>query len=169
MIHDYNFGTACSFTGHRPEKLPWRSNESDPRCVALKEKLIDAIRSVYSSGISHFICGMAKGCDMYFAEAVIALRDEYSDITLEAAVPCPTQSHGWGSADRQRYNYILHQCDHVELVQHEFTPDCMMLRNKYMVDHSNVLIAVYDGTVGGTMGTVNYATRQGLEIIRIEP
>ena len=30
----------CCFTGHRPEKLPWRYDESDPRCVELKLSLI---------------------------------------------------------------------------------------------------------------------------------
>ena len=23
----------CCFTGHRPEKLPWRDNERDPPCL----------------------------------------------------------------------------------------------------------------------------------------
>ena len=26
----------CCFTGHRPDKLPWGPDESDPRCAALK-------------------------------------------------------------------------------------------------------------------------------------
>ena len=33
----------CCFTGHRPEKLPWRNNEADPRCIALKERLDKAL------------------------------------------------------------------------------------------------------------------------------
>ena len=36
----------CCFTGHRPEKLPWGSDESDPRCTALKKKLSDAVLSL---------------------------------------------------------------------------------------------------------------------------
>ena len=31
--------TTCCFTGHRPGKLPWRDDETDPRCVALKESI----------------------------------------------------------------------------------------------------------------------------------
>ena len=29
----------CCFTGHRPDKLPWGTDESDPRCLALKARL----------------------------------------------------------------------------------------------------------------------------------
>ena len=66
--------TSCCFTGHRLEKLPWRGNENDPRCIALKERIAAAVEAVYRSGIRHFICGMATGCDMYFCEAAIAPR-----------------------------------------------------------------------------------------------
>ena len=37
-----------------------------------------------------------------------------------------------------------------------------------MVDSSSVLIAAYDGRSGGTMSTMLYAMRQGLEIIEIQ-
>lgn len=29
-------GRTCAFTGHRPQNLPFRFNESDKRCIALK-------------------------------------------------------------------------------------------------------------------------------------
>ena len=81
--------STCCFTGHRPEKLPWGSDETDPRCKALKQKLQDAVSAAYDEGMRHFICGMARGCDFYFAEAVLALRADKQDVTLEAAVPAP--------------------------------------------------------------------------------
>ena len=166
MILDMTPGSACCFTGHRPEKLPWRYDENDPRCAALKERIADTVRAVYEAGVRHFICGMAKGCDMYFAEAVIAMRDEYPGVTLEAAIPCESQADRWSVAERERYFYVIHQCDRETLVQREYTDDCMLRRNRYMVDNASILIAVYDGTRGGTMQTVNYAARRGLEIIQ---
>lgn len=158
---------ACSFTGNRPEKLPWGTNERDERCGELKERIDDAVRRVYRAGARRFICGMAKGCDMYFAEAVIALRDEYHGITLEAAIPCLTQSGGWNDRDRERYEYILHQCDDVTLISRDYTPGCMQRRNKYMVDSSQVLIAARTGTPGGTEQTIRYARRVGVRVIEL--
>ena len=168
MLDVYN-GASCCFTGPRPEKLPWGDDERQIGCVKLKSRLFDTLYAVYSSGIRHFICGMAKGCDMYFAEAVIALRDERPGITLEAAIPCDSQSSSWSLSQRQRYDYIVHQCDVETILQHQYTPDCMHKRNEYMVDHSSLLIAVYGGTGGGTLYTINYALRQGLEVIRLTP
>ena len=43
----------CCFTGHRPEKLPWRYDESDPRCVELKGRLAAALGDAYGKGKRH--------------------------------------------------------------------------------------------------------------------
>ena len=72
--------TVCTFTGHRPKKLPWGYNEGDSRCIALKKRIYDVCEAVASTGVRSFICGMAEGCDLYFAEAVLALKKTYPDI-----------------------------------------------------------------------------------------
>lgn len=159
----------CCFTGHRPEKLPWGGNEADPRCQALKQKILDTVSAVYDGGMRHFICGMARGCDFYFAETVVGLRCQHSDITLEAAVPCPTQAAGWPEADRLRWRQLLAVCDLETMVQDRYSPGCMHRRNRYMVDHSAMVIAVYDGTNGGTRRTLEYAIRQKVPFIDIRP
>ena len=159
----------CCFTGHRPEKLPWGTDEGDPRCRMLKKKLYDAVEAAYGEGMRHFICGMARGCDFYFAEAVLALRAERGDVSLEAAVPCPTQADSWPAEDRARWRRILDQCDLETMVQHNYTPGCMLRRNRYMVDHSALVIAVYDGTSGGTRRTLEYALRRKVPFLDIDP
>ena len=158
----------CCFSGHRPSKLPWHYREEDPRCLNLKLDIVQQLTSAYDRGFRHFICGMAEGCDMYFADAVIALRQIHPDVTLEAAIPCGTQSERWVKTQRQRYNGLLDACDQVTVLQIHYTPDCMQRRNRYMVDSSSLLLACFDGSPGGTMNTIVYAQRQKLEIISIE-
>ena len=82
-----NRDNTCCFTGHRPEKLPWRDNEEDPRCLALKVRIGRELEEAYRAGYRHFICGMAQGADFYFCEAAFALRDRRSGVTVEAAIP----------------------------------------------------------------------------------
>ena len=159
---------SCCFTGHRPAKLPWGANENDPRCTALKEELFCRLLGIYEAGYSHFICGMAIGCDMFFAEAVLRLKKEHPEITLEAAVPCGSQPDRWTRALRERYNALLDSCSEVKVLQLHYSPDCMQKRNQYMVDKSSLLLACFDGRPGGTMSTILYAQRQGLKTIIID-
>lgn len=159
----------CCFTGHRSSKLPWGSNERDPGCLRLKQDIANVVRAVYESGIRHYICGMARGCDTYFAEAVIALRYDEPEITLEAAVPCEFQDKNWSKEDSARYDRILACCDKVTMVSTAYDRGCMMRRNMYMVQQSSVIIAVYGGGSGGTFNTLRYAYQEGLEIIEITP
>ena len=158
----------CCFTGHRPDKLPWGDWEKAPACQDLKRRLNQAVESAYADGCRHFICGMALGCDMYFAAAVIALRRRYHDVTLEAAIPCASQAARWNAAQRALYDLMLAECDEVSILQHGYTPDCMQARNKYMVDSSAVLLACFDGRPGGTMNTILYARRQGVQTVIID-
>ena len=73
------------------------------------------------------------------------------------------------AADRLRRQRLLNQCDLETVVQHHYTKGCMLRRNRYMVDRSSLLIAVYDGTPkGGTMNTLAYALRQGVETIILD-
>ena len=156
---------SCCFTGHRPEKLPWRYREADLRCLSLKRRIADAAEAAYEEGYRHFLCGMALGCDLYFCECVLALRAVHPDITVEAAVPCPTQADGWPPEQRARYRRLLDACDFETLVSNRYTPYCMQRRDRYMVDHASLLIAVFDGTPGGTRYTMEYAISRRIFVV----
>ena len=160
----------CCFTGHRPPRLPWGADESHPRCRDLKERLAAALEEAYQQGYRHFLCGMAQGADLYFGEAVIALRAAHPDVTLEAAVPFEGQADHWPEPDRRRRQRLLDACDYESVVQHRYSKGCMQRRNRFMVDRSSLLLAVYDGTpAGGTAATVLYAMQRGLHLVFLDP
>ena len=159
---------SCCFTGHRPMKLPWGMNEDDPRCISLKQELDARLEAIYELGYRRFLCGMAIGCDMYFAESVLKLRETHGDVMLEAAIPFGDQPGRWTGKLRRRYNGLIDRADTVTVLQYGYTPDCMMRRNRYMVDRSSLLLACYDGRPGGTMSTILYAERSGVKTVIIE-
>ena len=156
----------CTFSGHRPEKLPWGRDQSDPRCTALKITLYRELRALCLRGVLSYICGMARGADQLFLEALLELRKEFP-LTVEAAVPCPSQADAWSPEEQTRYRALLGQCDRVTLVEDHYSPGCMLRRNRYMVDHADILVTVFDGSPGGTASTVAYAESRGLEILPI--
>ena len=59
----------CAFTGHRPQSLPFGFNESDERCIALKQTLrAEIIRLIEQEGVTHFISGMALSGNCTWSE-----------------------------------------------------------------------------------------------------
>lgn len=163
--------TSACFTGHRSQKLPWRFNEDDERCKSMKEKLRIEIVKAIENGYKTFICGMAIGFDMICAETVLALKKQYPDIKLIGALPCKTQDSKWFYKDKIRYRNLLDKLDGIRCIYDTYIgSECMLERNRYMVNNSSLLIALFDGiTIGGTMSTVEYAKMQNLKIVVIGP
>lgn len=158
--------TLC-FTGRRPQNLPWKFDETDRRCVNLKKTLENKIDAAIANGFTHFISGMALGVDMWAAEIVISRKASGAEITLEAALPHPKQSAGWSYANKKRYDAILKNCDKITCVCEKFSYSCLMQRNCYMVDHSDMVIAVTDGFTGGSGKTALYARSKGVPVYLI--
>ena len=157
-------GASCCFTGHRPSKLPWGYREDDLRCMDLKMDIVQALVALYARGFRHFLCGMAEGCDLYFAESVLLLREVHDDVRLESVVPFRGQADRWTAEQQQRYKSLLVQADQVTVLQEDYSPGCMMARNRYLVNHASLLLACYNGEAGGTRSTILYARERGLEI-----
>lgn len=161
---------SCSFTGHRPHKLPWKDDEADPRCVALKAMLMEQITAMVKAGITDFFSGMAEGTDHYCAQIVLALRKRDPRLRLHCVLPHEGQADKWIDPARERYHSILKQADSIEYVSHAYYEGCMLDRNRRLVDQAGILLAVYNGVRrSGTGATVNYARKMGREITMIDP
>lgn len=155
--------TICA-TGHRPNKL-YGYNLMDPRWISLKGKMKQLL---ISNQCNEAISGMALGVDTIFALAVLELKQQGYPIKLHCAIPCRHHSSKWRDESIAMYSEILHQADKIVLVSdEEYQPWVMQKRNEYMVDLSDKVIAVWDGTPGGTANCVKYAQKCHKEIIRI--
>ena len=157
----------CAFTGHRPQRLPWGQREEDPRCRALKTLLYSAVLQASAQGCETFLCGMALGCDTYFAETVLRRKEQDPSLRLVAMLPCPEQARRWPEQDRRRYEALLAQCDRVRVLEPCYSEGCMLRRNRAMVDEAQLLISVFDGQPGGTASTVRYARERGVGILPV--
>lgn len=161
---------ACSFTGHRPKKLPWKYDEGDSRCVALKAELTAQITKLTEAGVTDFFSGMAEGTDCYCAQIVLDLHRKNPALKLHCVLPCEGQADRWSDSARERYDSILEQADFVDYVSREYHDKCMLERNRRLVEQAGILLAVYNGEWrGGTAATVRYARNMGRGIIMIHP
>ena len=161
---------SCAFTGYRPSKFPWRYNEEDIRCVALKAVLTEQIAALAKAGVTDFFSGMAEGTDCYCSQIVLTLRETNPALKLHCVLPHEGQADRWSDSARERYNAILEQAASVDYVSRAYYDGCMIDRNHRLVESACLLLAVYNGVRrSGTGATVNYARKMGREIIVIDP
>lgn len=145
---------AC-FTGHRPEKLQQTEKEI---CKGLERE----IRKAIDCGIYVFITGMARGVDIWAAEIVLRLRNEGQNVKLICASPYDGFERGWSAEWQRRYNVILAAADLVRFICPGYSRACFQIRNEWMVNHSALVIAVFNGQPSGTKNTIDYANRKGV-------
>lgn len=156
--------------GHRPQRFPWRYDESDWRCAALKATLAEQIAALAGAGVTDYYSGGADGVDCWAALAVLALREKNPALRLHCILPHEGQADKWSVSARKRYHSILTQANSVEYVCRTYYDGCMIDRNHRLVESTGLLLAVYNGARRcGTGATVNYARKMGREIIVIDP
>ena len=153
-------------TGHRPNKL-YGYDVYHPQWVKLKETFKYLLKKYQCE---EAITGMALGVDTVFALAALELKEEGYPIKLHCAIPCRNHSSRWVKESVLLYNDILSKADTVKLVSdEEYKPYLMQKRNEYMVDLADKVIAVWDGSKGGTGNCVAYAQKCKKDIVRIKP
>ena len=150
----------CCFTGHRPNKLRQSEQEIKP----LLEKAIDW---AIDNGFVTFISGMAEGVDIWAAEIILDKRKSNADLHLICALPHPGFENRRSMSEKARFQKIIAAADFVKLVGDRYFTGCYQVRNEFMVDHSSLVIAAFNGIASGTKNTVDYAKRRGVRVINI--
>lgn len=162
----------CCFTGHRNQKLPWGFTESGERFNAVKQQAEHQIDKAIEDGFTTFICGMALGFDMLCAEIVLDRKDklrESKPIKFICAIPCENQDKFWNEKQQKRYKYLMDRADMVYFASKTYNPYCTEKRNRFMVDNSSRVIALFGGCDGGTKNTLEYAFKAGKDVVIIQP
>jgi len=176
------------FTGHRPPKFGGYVDNNPPYdnklnyivWSILHEEIVNQIEQIRESRETiTFITGMALGVDQWAASAArLARKDEESiqiisghgvDVKLIAAIPFLGQEKNWPEQSQEQYRHLLNHCDDIYFVDEEgYAPWKLLNRNKWMVDNSDLVIAVWNrNEKGGTAHCVRYAKKQGKKVINL--
>ncbi len=150
----------CCFTGHRPDKM--ELGEKD-----IKSLLEKAIDDAIAGGYVTFITGMAMGTDIWAAEIVLERKKTNGDLRLICALPHPNFESRRSITEKMRFNKIIKKADLVKEINNHYFTGCYQVRNEWMVDRSNLVIAVFNGQKSGTKNTVDYAFRKGIGVINV--
>lgn len=165
--------TAC-FTGHRQLNGQYY-NRSNPSTdwVMLRNYLntvLMGLTTQESNPTDHFISGLAIGVDTLAAECVGHMRTFVkTPIKLTGAMPFPSQPSKWPQQTQDHFQYICALCNEVVTVSPDpYHPSKMKIRNEWMVDHSDYVIAIWSGIEkGGTWNCITYARSHGKPVLLI--
>lgn len=87
-----------------------------------------------------------------------------------AIVPCQDQSLLWKRQDKAKYKKLLDSATEVKVLYPKYFQGVMNQRNLYMVKHSDLCLAVYNGSkTGGTFHAVNLALAHNLPTVIFNP
>lgn len=164
----------CAITGHRPTRFKFKYNENDSRCKRLKRCLKEQFMELYGQGVRRFLVGGALGVDMWSGEILLKLKLEpdYKDIELIMVLPYPGHDERWDERSKKRLAFLIEHSAECITVGQKAWRESFMQRNRYLVDHADCLLAVYDNERSirsGTGMTVHYAEKKELPVIMIHP
>jgi len=144
------------FTGHRNIPLLY---------LDWKKAIEALIRLAYQEGANHYYCGMAIGSDQLFARALIDFQ-----LPWTAVIPCRNQELKWNNKQKQTYKELLKLSTNKVTLYPEYNPGVFHGRNAYMIKHSDICLAIYDGRKsGGTYQTFQLAIACNLTVFRFNP
>ena len=144
-------------TGHRPDKL---GGYSTP---VLEKAILVATNWLTINKPDTVISGMALGWDQALAIAAIRLK-----IPVTAAIPFAGQEFKWPAKSQDLYLRILNNCaEQVIVCKGGFKPASMQIRNEWMVDHADTILALWNGSSGGTANCVEFARYMKKPIINL--
>lgn len=165
-------------TGHRPDKLAGYDRDN-PLRRALRARFTEMALCVVASRLletgdaqAEVFTGMAQGWDQDVACACIR-----AELPFVACVPFAGQERFWTPDARDDYAAILSRAKRVasgseRAPQPQSKAEAVHLlhaRNRFIVDSTDVVIACFDGSSGGTSNCIAYAQQRRKRVIVIDP
>ena len=151
-----------AFTGHRPPKLigGYDIYVGERFHVAFEWIQTQLTNSLKELQPTKAISGMALGVDTWAAKICVELN-----IPFIAAIPFEGQEKRWSKQDQNIYNQLLEKAEKVITVSNGgYKPSAYQIRDEWMVDNADMVLAVFDGSKSGTKNTIDYAKKVGKEV-----
>ena len=159
---------AVCFSGHRPARLPGKGDPNTPEARTLAAALRQEIEGAIRRGKTVYLHGAMAGWDVFCAEQIIALKEQYPYIRLFTVAPYAvhffTHERCWTPEWIERAKTVCRLSDYGISLAENYRQGIYYERNRALVDHSSELICYWDGGSGGTAYSVEYAHTKGIPV-----
>ncbi|MEG4210424.1 SLOG family protein [Microcoleus sp. S13_B4] len=131
-------------------------------------KVDKLITMALNQGVTKFLCGMALGTDQIAAEILVRRKLKWT-----AVIPCADQHKLWKPHQQSHYKKLLEQATEQRCLYQTYSAGVMQARNQWMVNRSDICLAVFSGDPhgvgGGTATTFKMARNRNLLIYQYIP
>lgn len=131
-------------------------------------KVDKLITMALNQGVTKFFCVMALGTDQIAAEILIRRKLKWT-----AVIPCADQHKLWKPRQQSHYQKLLAQATEQKCLYQTYSTGVMHARNQWMVNRSDICLAVFEGDRygrgGGTASTFKMARARNLLIYQYIP
>ena len=156
-----------ALTGHRPKRLRLPENEADDAWEKIEEWIVKQLFKMNEVCYLErenldIYCGMASGSDFAFGTVAMLVKVyEIIPLRLHCVLPCKDYN-----SSHALYDGMKKYADEWIELSDEFYKGCDNARDQYMVDHCDVLLAIWDGKKsGGVWSTIRKAQKAGKQIV----
>ncbi|MBS4209805.1 DUF1273 domain-containing protein [Bacillus sp. FJAT-50079] len=163
-----------AITGYKSFELGIYKN-SDPAVQYIKKLLSRQIAQLAEEGLEWVIISGQQGVELWGAEALIALQDQYPDLKLAVITPFLHQEEKWNEDNQQLYEKVIAHADYVaSLSKQPYTaPWQFRNKNQFFLEKTNGAIILYDEEKEGSPKyyyqlAQNYREKQPYEIRTID-
>lgn len=150
--------------GYKSQELGiW--DRKNPGIRVIKFALEKQIRSLIEEGLEWVIIGGQQGTEIWGAEVVLDLKDEFPDLKLGVLMPFLEQEKNWKEESQEQYNAVIDQADFVDAVSKKTYagPWQFKARDAFSIEHTEALLLVYDEEKEGSPKFIKEAASKHAE------
>ncbi|MCM3789388.1 DUF1273 domain-containing protein [Domibacillus indicus] len=121
-------------------------DQKHPGISVIKLALEGRLRTLLDEGLQWVIIGGQPGVELWGAEVVFSLKEEFPDLKLGVLTPFLEQEKNWKEERQDYYNSIIDQADFVDAVSKKpyIGPWQFKARDEFSLDNTDALLLVYD-------------------------
>lgn len=142
----------CSAFGHRE----LYENKGDALFVSVFE--------AYKQGCRYYYTGYMGDFDRQFAYAVKRLKSEYADVKLIIVKPYFSNTI---NTMKKEYESLFDDILIPNEIKGTFYKTAITMRNRWIIDHSDIIIFFLKRDYGGAYNALKYAKKAGKQIVEI--
>lgn len=132
-------------SGYKPFELGI-FKQNDIGVTYIKKALKKELLLLLHEGLEWVLISGQLGAELWTAEVVFELQEEFSNLKLAVLTPFLDQEKMWNEQNKEVYETVLAKADYINSITKRpyESPAQFRIKNQFLVEKSNALLLLYD-------------------------